>query len=176
MAHHQQKQFCLRVKALFPERFVNTDVLDVGSLDINGNNRYLFENYTYTGIDLAKGNNVDIVSKGHEFNPGKQYDLVISTECFEHDKMYEKTISNCIRLTKSGGLFMFTCATEGRHEHGTKRFVPDNSPFTYNVWGEDYYKNLTEVDIRKIDLTELSEINFSTDNIVHDLYFWGIKK
>ena len=134
MAHKEQIDFFVKVKNKFPDVFKNCDVLDIGSLDINGNNRYLFENYTYTGVDIGPGNNVDVISKGHEFKPDKKYDIVISSECFEHDMYYKKTILNCIELTKQGGLFTFTCATTGRPEHGTRRSgKPMDSPHTHPI-------------------------------------------
>lgn len=194
MAHPEQAQFCLSVKKKFPEYFKSPDsnpleILDVGSLDINGNNRYLFEgNYKYTGIDVGEGKNVDIVCKGHEFCPTidipyvgenipKLYNVVISTECFEHDQHWRETIKNCIRLTKYGGLFLFTCATTGRQEHGTSRTTPQDSPFTHTLFN-DYYMNLTEEDILSIKgFKESFEIyEFSTNNRTKDLYFYGIKK
>lgn len=55
MAHPEQQVFMLSVKNKFPEKFNNCSVLDVGSLDINGNNRYLFSNYTYIGVDIGVG-------------------------------------------------------------------------------------------------------------------------
>jgi len=190
MAHQEQINFCKSVKEFMPDFFKGVSVLDIGSLDINGNNRYLFENYDYTGIDIGEGKNVDIVCKGHEFKPnnGHQFDVVISTECFEHDKFYEETILNACRLLKSGGLLMFSCATIGRPEHGTTRTSPKDSPFT-----TDYYKNLSEQDIRDIwkDVSlwdadvkktsgidsEFSEYNFQTRlEFPQDLYFWGIKR
>lgn len=179
MAHIQQVEFCTKVKTLLPSKFENVDVLDIGSLDINGNNRYLFTNYAYTGVDLAPGKNVDIVSKGHEFTSTTKYDVVISTECFEHDKMWRETIKNCIDLTKSGGLFIFTCATTGRPEHGTKRSGSDwASPYTTEEWGEEYYRNLTEENIREVfDPEQAFEVfEFSTNEISKDLYFYGIKR
>ena len=137
----------------------------------------MFSDYTYTGVDLAPGKNVDVVSKGHAYNPGKLYDVVISTECFEHDKMWRETIQNCCNLTKPGGLFIFTCATTGRAEHGTKRSCPECSPFTGQEWGEDYYMNLTEEDVRTVlDLGQFAEYEFSVNPISNDLYFYGIKK
>lgn len=76
-------------------------------------------------------------------------------------------------------MFIFTCATTGRPEHGTRRANPDNSPFT-SLLENDYYKNLTEQDIRNyIDIEKhFSSFNFiSTEGSHHpDLYFWGIKK
>jgi len=177
MAHKEQQDFCLYVRDKFPKRFYESTVLDVGSLDINGNNRYLFLESKYTGIDIGEGKNVDIVSKGHEYNPGIQYDIVISTECFEHDMHYEETIKNCIKLTKDNGLFMFSCASTGRHEHGTARTTPQDSPFSHLVFNE-YYKNLTEDDIRKIlDIENtFSEFEFIYMPTTCDLYFYGIKK
>src|SRR3954470_10882706 len=61
VAHSQQIAFCQRVKALLPQHFTGKRVLDCGALDINGNNRYLFTDCEYTGIDVVGGPNVDIV-------------------------------------------------------------------------------------------------------------------
>jgi SAM-dependent methyltransferase len=166
MAHKAQRKFCIRVKEQWPSYFFNGSVLDVGSLDINGNNRFLFENCDYLGIDIAAGPNVDKVTLAHELNlPEASLDVVISTECFEHDMHYKASVENIIRMLKPGGLFLFTCATTGRKEHGTRWTTPSDSPFTseMNETWSDYYKNLTEIDIREA---------ISVD----DLYFWGIKQ
>lgn len=177
MAHIEQQEFCLKVKESFPKFFTNVNVLDIGSLDINGNNRYLFEKYKYTGIDIGEGKNVDVVSLGHEYDTDERYDVVISTECFEHDMHYIKTILNAIKLTKSGGLFLFTCATTDRIEHGTSRANDWASPFSH-IEFNDYYKNLTEKDIaNEISMNDyFSFYRFEINNISHDLYFFGIKK
>lgn len=178
MAHPEQAVFCKYVKSLYPEKFVNAKVLDVGSLDINGNNRYLFEAVeSYFGIDVGRGKNVDMVCLGHEFSPGMVYDIVISTECFEHDMHWKETILNCISLTRQGGIFMFTCATTGRQEHGTTRTTPQDSPFTHSLFN-DYYMNLTEYDIRQIRGFDSfwETYYFDTNKNTKDLYFYGIKK
>lgn len=180
MAHKEQVQYCKKIRDKFPLFFENKKVLDVGSLDINGNNRYLFNNCSYTGIDIGPGRNVDIVSKAHEYKAQEsEYDIIISTECFEHDMFYDKSIMNCIRMLKSGGIFLFTCATTGRPEHGTRRTSPQDAPLlmTDNNWS-DYYKNLTEEDIEKvIDLEKtFSDYEFEVNSISCDLYFYGIKR
>lgn len=177
MAHPEQAQFFERVKKTAPTFFDKVDVLDIGSLDINGNNHHLFTNYTYTGVDIGEGKNVDVVSLGHEFKPGKQYDVVISSECFEHDQHWRETIQNCIDLTKVGGMFLFSCATEGRQEHGTSRTTPQDSPFTHTQFN-DYYGNLTEKDILSIPgfVDNFYSYHFSTNTRTKDLYFYGIKK
>lgn len=179
MAHKEQQLFFKYVKDKFPLKFKDCDVLDIGSLDINGNNRFLFENYNYTGVDIGPGRNVDVVSKGHEYKSDKLFDIVISSECFEHDMFYNKTIENCISLTKPNGMFIFSCASTGRPEHGTKRTSPRNSPLTQKIQGwQNYYKNLTENDIRNIIDVEniFYDFEFKYNPSPGDLYFWGIKK
>lgn len=180
MAHPEQIEFCTSIKEQYPEFFQGKIVLDVGSLDINGNNRYLFTDCSYCGIDVGEGQNVDVVSKTHEYNaPDETYDVIISTECFEHDMYYPDSLRNIVRMLKKGGLFLFTCATTGRAEHGTNATTPVDSPLLaeYGEWA-DYYKNLTEEDIRRcLDIESIfSEFKFETNDESHDLYFWGIKR
>jgi SAM-dependent methyltransferase len=178
MSHREQSDFLLSVKEKFPDRFKKCDVLDIGSLDINGNNLYLFSNFSYVGVDIGEGKNVDVVCRGHEFECDDQFDVVISTECFEHDEFWEKTFKNMIKLCKPGGLVLFTCATTGRQEHGTRRTTPQDSPFT-SALQNDYYQNLTELDFKSVvDFNRhFSIYEFSTRDIwPQDLYFWGIKK
>jgi len=181
MAHPAQQQFCSRVKWIFPEYFDNVNVCDIGSLDINGNNHYLFTNYSYIGVDVGRGKNVNIVSKGHEFKPinGQKYDIVISTECFEHDMYWDYTMKNISEnLVREGGMFLFTCATTGRPVHGTSSTKSHDSPLTSQIdmWS-DYYMNLTEQDVHeKVEISKYYSIyRFYIHEESHDLYFWGIK-
>jgi SAM-dependent methyltransferase len=175
MAHQEQREWCELVKYAHPEFFIGTNVLDIGSLDINGNNRYLFEQCDYTGIDIGAGSNVDVVCSGHLFKSDDLFDVVISTECFEHDEYWQQTLKNVINnLLSDGGLFLFSCAAPGRPEHGTKKTSPKDSPFT-----TDYYRNLSEEDIRSVlDCDNIfSNYKFKTrTEFPQDLYFYGIKK
>jgi hypothetical protein len=172
MAHYAQQQYCLSIKARFPDKFNSVSVLDVGSMDINGNNRYLFDNYEYTGIDIGEGKNVDLVISGNLFRSDKEFDVIISTECFEHDKFWVATIFNTWMHLKQGGIYLFTCASDGRSEHGTSRTDGWASPFT-----NDYYMNLNE-NIVKSNLAldkMFSKYELNTNNNSCDLYFFGIK-
>ena len=179
MAHEKQREFFRKVKSMHPQFFTDVKVLDIGSLDINGSNRHAFEHpYSYIGVDLSEGKNVDVICPGHLYESGYQFDTVISSECFEHDMYYARTLQNMVKLTRPGGLLLFTCASTGRPEHGTKRSNPQDSPFT-SLIENDYYMNLTEQDVREeIDM----ENHFSQHEFVaretwpQDLYFWGIKK
>lgn len=180
MAHKEQIDFCLKVKELFPNHFRSCSVIDVGSLDINGNNRIFFSNCDYVGIDIGEGPNVDIISLGHKYLvDDESIDTIISTECFEHDIYFDLTLKNLVRILKRQGLLLFTCATTNRPVHGTRDTDVESSPLTSEIlhWG-NYYKNITENDIRRIiDIDSIFdkyefEINFKHS----DLYFYGIKK
>ena len=184
MAHPEQQAFFEMVSKKFPEHFTNVKVLDIGSLDINGNTKWILkQTYFYTGLDLAKGPNVDIVCPIHLYDSGYQFDLIMSGECFEHDMFYVDSLKNIVKLLKSGGMFVFTCASTNRPEHGTLRTSPVDAPFL-KEYGEEwcnYYKNLTEADIRKVlDIEKIfSDFYFQesfSGYIGNDLYFWGIKK
>lgn len=179
--HEGILNFTMFVKQLFPDYFVNKNVLDVGSGDINGNNRYLFENCQYEGNDVIDAPNVTIVSKTKDLQFEDNYfDTIISTECFEHDPEYKESLEKIYRMLKPNGLFCFTCASTGREEHGTLNTSPSNS---YGTIGniedmQNYYKNLTEQDIN--DVLQLND-NFSCwdtyyNSFSYDLYFVGIKK
>ncbi|NIE66106.1 DUF4915 domain-containing protein [Burkholderia sp. Ax-1719] len=180
MAHQNQIDYCLSVKKRFPSFFSRTLVLDIGSLDINGNNRYLFDDCRYLGLDVLPGKNVDIVSKGHELSmPDSTFDTIVSTEALEHDLYYPETIKNAVRLLKPGGLLLLTCATTGRPEHGTAKTTPHDAPLLQGdpVWST-YYKNLTAADIAEVlDLDSVfSEYEFDVNTQTHDLYFFGVKR
>src|SRR5574344_883089 len=118
MAHREQIDFCEKMRDRFPLHFQNKKVLDIGSLNVNGTNKYLFTNCEYQGLDLMEGDNVDIVSNAKDYDcPDNYYDTIISTEVFEHDMYYPETIQNIMRILKHGGCFIFTCASGEREEH-----------------------------------------------------------
>ena len=93
MAHYEQQQFCTKIRDSFPSYFSKKRVLDIGSLDINGNNRFLLDQCNYIGLDVGEGSNVDVVKVAHLYDaPNEQFDLIISTEVFEHDMYYEESV------------------------------------------------------------------------------------
>jgi SAM-dependent methyltransferase len=178
--HEQARDFTLFVKKILGDFFINKRVLDVGSGDINGNNRFLFENCEYDGNDVILANNVTIVSKTKDLDiPDETFDTIVSTECFEHDPEYRESFKKIYKMLKPDGLFFFTCATIGRPEHGTRRTRPEDS---YGSIGNledmtDYYKNLTIFDVNEVlNLNNLFSVWDSYYNEKSaDLYFLGIK-
>lgn len=178
MSHKEQLEFITGVKENYKIFFYDKCVLEIGSLNINGTVRQFFDRCVYVGVDVGSGPGVDVVCLGHEYDmPANSFDVAISCECFEHDPYHIKTLNNMIRLVKSGGLIIFSCATTGRKEHGTIYSEPQSSPLTVDL-GWNYYKNLEETDFKKeIDFDNLfSEYKFSNNLDVYDLYFYGFKK
>jgi len=179
--HQQAKDFTLFVKNILHYFFIGKRVLDVGSGDINGNNRFLFENCEYNGNDVIKANNVTIVSKTKDLPfENNTFDAIISTECFEHDPEYKESLIKIYNMLKPDGLFCFTCASTGRPEHGTRRSQPTCSYGTIGNLEDmsDYYKNLTEIDLNEVlPLNEFFSVwDTYYNNDSNDLYFVGIKK
>jgi SAM-dependent methyltransferase len=179
--HHQARHFTLFVKHIFPNYFENKKVLDVGSGDINGNNSFLFKNCEYIGNDVVKAKNVNIVCKTKDLPFKKEtFDTIISTECFEHDPEFKQSLVKIYELLKPDGLFLFTCASSGRLEHGTKQCSPWNSYGAIaNIENmSTHYKNITEKDLNEIYDLNLLFSNWDTyyNSESKDLYFLGIKK
>lgn len=168
--HKNVRLFCESIRNIFPHYFSNVNVLDCGSLDINGNNRYLFNSSNYIGIDIVDGPNVDFVTKVHQFDPKAVFDVVISTEMLEHDSSFELSLQSMFNLTRPGGLLLFTAAGTGRPEHGTTNHHPKDSPLTH-----DYYKNITaQMIIAALDLELFSWFEVSYRQ--NDIRFAGIKR
>lgn len=181
MSHPEQLGFMRLVrKELCPSA---AKVLEIGSYNVNeaaGGIRAIFSGAEYTGVDLTEGPGVDLVSSGHEVDlPSDSFDVVLSSECFEHNPVWIETFANMYRMTKPGGLVIMTCATKGRVEHGTDRSaLATFSPGTSAV-GWNYYRNLTARDFRNAfpELDSMFTVHrFYVGHSSHDLYFFGFKR
>jgi SAM-dependent methyltransferase len=175
MCHRTQIDWCLKMKKEYPEYFFNKRVLDVGSLDVNGNNRGLFKGCEYIGIDVVEGKNVDIICVAHEYRPDGLFDVVLSTNALEHDMYYKLTLKKMVEVLKPNGL-MFISAPYKWHEHGTTKFKPRSSGTSKmcEEWA-NYYKNLNIEDITSILSLESIFKEFYIGIAGRDLRFWGIK-
>jgi hypothetical protein len=170
MSHKQQQAFCASVKAMFPGKFSNARVLDVGSMDVNGGTRHLFSGGSYLGCDVHPGKAVDHV--GAAWTVPGIFDVVISTECLEHDPTWRKTMWAMEERVAPGGLLIVTCAGPGRGEHGTRRH-----PINGMVCTGDYYGNLTPMDLMSnlnTGLWRRYSATYSDDNC--DTYLWALKR
>ena len=182
MAHWVQQIWCEKIKKLHPQYFKNKRVVDVGSLDVNGNNKYLFDDCEYYGIDVIPGPNVDVVCIAHQYIVDKPFDVAMSTNALEHDMFWKQTIPWMFSSLNPGGLLFFSAAST-HFEHGTKRTTPEDSGTSQmGIEWENYYHNISEVDIQEtVDWSNLSKFEMTLANVVNnsremDLRFWGIKK
>jgi SAM-dependent methyltransferase len=176
MAHQEQFDYTENLRQRFPEFFKEKKVLEIGSLNINGTIKGFFDKCDYTGVDLEPGYCVDVVCEGQNYDaPDETFDTVFSAECFEHNPYWKETFLNMIRMCKKDGLVFFTCATDGREEHGTSNHKPEDSPFTIQK-GWNYYKNLNQSHFEDLNLEQyFSEYGFEVNSHSKDLYFYGIK-
>lgn len=120
-------------------------VLDIGSYDINGSCKSLFIDQVYTGADIEKGPNVDIVIKPYDFGTTK-YDVVISTNCLEHVEMPWEWVKAFDKTVKKGGLIcIITPINIGIHRFPVDcwRIMPDGYEvlFTKVVKGYEILRN-----------------------------------
>ena len=174
--HKEVRLFIREVKRKYPKYFWNKKVLEVGSQYINGSCRKYFWYCDYTGLDLEKGRCVDVVCHGADWRKSNYYDVVISCESMEHDNRWSETLLRMYENVREGGLMIMTCASTERPEHGTKRTLPQDSPFT-----TDYYRNISVNDL--IDtfggaygmMSKFSEHYWDVRRNGQDLVFYGIK-
>jgi SAM-dependent methyltransferase len=132
-------QSSMEKMALFRDRYLSAKkneplrILDLGSQDVNGSYRSLFSelNWDYVGIDMAIGNNVDIVLRTpyvwNELNSGS-VDVIISGQAFEHIQYFWITMLEVARVLKPGGICCILAPSSGpehRYPLDCWRFYPD---------------------------------------------------
>lgn len=83
----------------------NLSVCDVGSYNVNGTFKPIFSKHKYTGLDIIKGQNVDIVSEQEYRYPfgDRTFQVVISGATIEHVKDIFKWIVELKRIMKKNG-------------------------------------------------------------------------
>lgn len=93
-------------------------ILDIGSQDVNGSYKPLFENplWKYHGLDTAAGKNVDIIVKdNYKWNEisDSSFDVVISGQAFEHIEYPWLTMQEISRVLKKDGLICIIAPSSG---------------------------------------------------------------
>ena len=112
---------------LFRDRYLSSrkdqalTIMDLGSQDVNGSYRPIFENsrWRYIGIDMAEGKNVDVVLRTpyvwREVETDSA-DVVVSGQAFEHISFFWITMLEVARVLKPGGICCIL-APSGGPEH-----------------------------------------------------------
>lgn len=119
---------------------------DVGSMDVNGTYKTIpwenRPNWSYEGIDIEEGKNVDVVVDVdyHWDNiDDDRYDVMISGQCFEHVEapwLIEKVIE---RVTKDKGWCIIVAPWSfavHRYPKDCYRFLEDGMNYLMSEWGE----------------------------------------
>lgn len=116
------------------------EVIEIGSLNVNGTVRDLFPNAEWTGIDRVAGPCVDVAVDSENFDPQSPVDVVVCCEVLEHADNWERLIQKAAIWLKPDGVFIMTCAGLGRTPHAC-----DGGKLPQN----EYYRNLSPVDVRR---------------------------
>lgn len=129
------------------------NVLDVGSYNVNGTFRSLIERrgWGYTGLDIAAGPNVDIVTADPYRFPlyDASFDVVISGYCMEHVKSVWRWVPELARMLRPGGLLVIITHWqffEHRYPVDCWRIMPDGMAHLFDETGV-----LHGYDIRRYD-------------------------
>ncbi len=102
--------------SIYLKNFDNPKILDFGSQSLSDHigSKVLLNkmdiNYEYTGVDIEKGNNVDIVlGDPYSFKeiPDSTYDVIISTSVFEHVEFFLAYLFRNTQNFKTQGNFLF---------------------------------------------------------------------
>ena len=123
----------------FKENYLNPNeelkILDVGSFDKVGDYNYgrlLDEKkWSYQGLDLKPGPNVDIVvENAYDWSEIEEntYDVVISGQALEHIEFFWLTMEQISKVLKPGGLCCIIVPSKGpvhRNPHDCYRFNED---------------------------------------------------
>jgi len=107
------------LRRFLQENPVSGRVLEVGSLDVNGNvNEILGQHFKeHIKMDMREGNNVDLVLNGHDIKKHfkeEEFDFVFCVDTLEHDDKFWITVENMRWVLKKGG-WLFLGAPSLRH-------------------------------------------------------------
>lgn len=109
-------------------------ILEVGSRNVNGEVRSLFDQADYVGMDREPGPGVDLVSDVCIHSIMGEFDLIICLETLEHVPRFWVALENIRQGLKSGGLLLVSAPTTGfpehRHPVDCYRFMRDAFPLT----------------------------------------------
>lgn len=142
--HWECLNFVERMKRLRPEVFCGKRVLEIGSFNINGGVRHLFEDCRYVGIDWRQGPGVDKVCFGHQWDHA--VDVVVCTNTLEHDKHWRSTLERMKKIYRLAVIVTVPSFdyTKHRVEAGVKGYYRNMQPEDLReffpsptVWEED---------------------------------------
>jgi len=129
-----------------PTGSLSLNILDIGSADINGNNfdaiqetsfhynensRNSSFSLRYFGLDMDEGYNVDVVRDPEAaklWDHDETFDVILSSNCFEHDNFFWDTFLKISAALKPGGfILLIVPSAQAVHRYPVDnwRFFPD---------------------------------------------------
>lgn len=136
---HQNSTIIMKTFSENVNKNLKLSILDVGSYNVNGTYKPFFENenWTYSGLDIVEGPNVDIiVDKYGEWKniPDNSYDIVISGQCLEHTETPWLISKAIVRVLKPDGvIFIIVPYKQGIHRYPIDcwRILPDGMQYLF---------------------------------------------
>jgi hypothetical protein len=120
------------------------EVLDIGGRNINGGVRGLFPNAArYVAVDIREGDGVDVVADAASWVPDQEYDVVVSTETFEHTAVWPDICLTAYKACRTGGRLILTMAGPGRAVHSAIDGGPSLHP-------DEHYGNVEPDDLERV--------------------------
>lgn len=175
-------------KNIYLSKFNNKSIklIEIGSLAVNSSIKLnLDKNIDYLGVDICKGENVDIVLEDPYKLPfeNESVDAVISISTFEHTQFFWLSYLEILRVLRNDGLFFLNAPSNSkfhRHETDNWRFYPDSS-LALQKWGErnnfnpkvlEHYTNFETGrdiwnDYVSVTIKDKQFINKFPDRIIH---------
>jgi len=139
--HAEAYEYVTKAAAQVPH--AGEAVLEIGSIDINGNVRSLFADAArYVGIDRIAGPGVDVVTDARDYDGEQQFAVVVCCEVLEHESEPLAIINCAWRALKAGGALILTCASTNRKPHSA-----DGSEHPHE--GE-FYRNIEPDELRAL--------------------------
>jgi SAM-dependent methyltransferase len=109
------------------------DVLEIGGINVNGGVRDLIPHTRWVSVDIIPGPDVDIVADAADLRLGELFDVVVSTEVFEHTARSPEIIVTAFEHLKPAGYFVATMAGPGRPVHSANGGQLQPDEFYENV-------------------------------------------
>ena len=107
-------------------------VVEIGSQNVNGSLRELFDNrFKYIGVDFVEGNGVDVVlGDPYKFPfPDNYADCIVCSSVLEHSEFFWVVFLEIMRILKPNGVFYMNAPSNGtfhRYPVDCWRFYPDS--------------------------------------------------
>jgi len=131
-----------------PHVSLDSRVLEIGALNVNGSARDVLPVGNWLGIDRVPGRGVDLVTDAVEFMQSDTalYDVVIACECYEHDPRWWITDALAKVKLSYGGLYVVTAPAIG---------------FPFHDFGGDYYR-FTEMAFTRVIFEGMNVLDLQT--------------